>query len=295
MTAVIENYGVYPIPPETEPETDLQLSSRRARRQRTLRIWLGRVAVVVFVFGGWQWFTEVHWVDKFFFGQPTGIWDSLVRLFTVGTAFGSIWENLWVTVQEAFLGFLLGTVTGVIFGILLGSNRYLASVFSPYIKILNSVPRIVLGSIFFVAFGFGIFPKILLAAVLVFFVVFFNAYQGVREADQNLIANVRVLGASPLQVARHVTIPSAMSWIIASLHTAFGFAIIGALVAEILGASHGIGLIISQAQGSFDPDTVFACMVIVAVFTLVAEYLISLLEHIVLKWRPPSRSEVQAI
>jgi NitT/TauT family transport system permease protein len=295
MTAAVESYGAYAVAPEAEPEPELQTTSRRARRLRTMWIWIGRAAVVVVVFGGWQWFTAVGWVDKFFFGQPTGIWDSLVHLFTVGTAFGTIWENLWVTVQEAFLGFLLGTVTGVIFGILLGSNRYLASVFSPYIKILNSVPRIVLGSIFFVAFGFGIFPKILLAAVLVFFVVFFNAFQGVREVDQNLVANVRVLGASPLQVARHVTIPSAMSWIIASLHTAFGFAIIGALVAEILGATRGIGLIISHAQGSFDPDTVFACMVIVAVFTLVAEYLISLLEHTLLKWRPPSRSDVQAI
>jgi NitT/TauT family transport system permease protein len=129
----------------------------------------------------------------------------------------------------------------------------------------------------------------------VFFIVFFNAFQGVREVDQNLIANVRVLGASPTQVARHVTIPSAMTWIIASLHTAFGFAIVGALVAEVLGAQKGIGLIISEAQGTFDPNTVFACMVIIAIVTLGAEFLISLLEHSLLKWRPPSRSEAPAI
>jgi len=234
-------------------------------------------------------------VDKFFFGQPTEIWNALVHLFTDGTAFGTIWENLWITVQEALLGFLLGTLTGVVLGILLGSNRYLSEVVGPYIRIVNSIPRIVLGSIFIVAFGLGMGPKVLLAAVLVFFVVFFNAFQGVREVDQNLIANVRVLGASPLQVAAHVTIPSAMTWIIASLHTAFGFAIIGALVAEVLGAQHGIGLIISEAQGTFDPNTVFACMVIIAVVTLGAEYLISMLERSLLKWRPPSRSEAQAI
>lgn len=276
-------------------EIDLQVAARQARSRRTAWIWVGRVAVAVFVIGGWQWFTATGWVDKFFYGQPSGIWDSLVHLFTVGTAFGTIWENLWITVQEEFLGFLLGTLTGVVFGILLGSNRYLAAVFGPYIKVVNSIPRIVLGSIFIVAFGLGVFPKVLLASVLVFFVVFFNAFQGVREVDQNLVANVRVLGASPFQVARHVTIPSAMTWIIASLHTAFGFAIIGALVAEVLGAQHGIGLIISQAQGNFDPDTVFACMVIVAVVTLVAEYLITLLEKSLLKWRPPVRNDVQAI
>ena len=144
---------------------------------------------------------------------------------------------------------------------MLGQNRFLADVLSPYIKVVNAVPRIILGSIFLVAFGLGTFPKVLLAAVLVFFIVFFNAFQGVREVNPNLVANVRVLGASPLQVARHVTIPSAMTWIVASLHTAFGFAIIGALVGEVLGSQRGIGLVISQAQGQLDPNTVFAGMV----------------------------------
>jgi NitT/TauT family transport system permease protein len=283
------------VPIRTDREVELQSEARRARSRTRAWVWVGRVLVAVIVIGGWQLVTSAGIIDKFFYGQPSGIWNSLVRLFTEGTAFGSIWENLGITVQEAFEGFALGTVVGVIVGITLGSNRYLANVFGPYIKVLNSIPRIVLGSIFIVAFGLGVFPKILLAAVLVFFAVFFNAFQGVREVDQNLIANVRVLGASPLQIARHVTIPSAMTWIIASLHTAFGFAIIGALVAEVLGAQHGIGLIISQAQGSFDPDTVFACMVIMAVVTLGAEYLITLLERTLLKWRPPVRSESQAI
>jgi NitT/TauT family transport system permease protein len=270
-------------------------SGKASHRRRTTAIWVGRAALAVAVVGGWQWFTAEGWVDKFFFGQPSEIWNSLVMLFTDGTAFGTIWENLGVTMEEAVLGFLLGTFVGVVLGILLGSNKYLSAVVGPYIRIVNSIPRIVLGSIFIVAFGLGVFPKVLLAAVLVFFVVFFNAFQGVREVDQNLVANVRVLGASPVQVAIHVTIPSAMTWIIASLHTAFGFAIIGALVAEVLGAQQGIGLIISQAQGTFDPNTVFACMVIIAVLTLAAEYLISLLEHTLLKWRPPNRSEAQAI
>jgi len=291
MTAVIGGPGaaaaVQPI--------DLQVAGRRRNRRRVTAIWVGRVALAVIVIGGWQWFTTEGWVDKFFFGQPSEIWNSLVRLFTKGTAFGTIWENLWVTAKEAFGGFLLGTLTGIVLGILLGSNRYLSAVVGPYIRVVNSIPRIILGSIFIVAFGLGTFPKILLAAVLVFFIVFFNAFQGVREVDQNLIANVRVLGASPVQVATHVTIPSAMTWIIASLHTAFGFAIVGALVAEVLGAQKGIGLIISEAQGTFDPNTVFACMVIIAVVTLGAEFLISLLEHSLLKWRPPSRSEAPAI
>lgn len=284
--------------PDTETAAtpaDLQAAGKRSSRRRVTAVWIGRIALAVVVIGGWQWFTTAGWVDKFFFGQPSEIWNSLVKLFTKGTAFGSIWENLWVTAKEAIGGFLVGTLAGVVLGILLGSNRYLSAVIGPYIRIVNSIPRIILGSIFIVAFGLGTFPKILLAAVLVFFIVFFNAFQGVREVDPNLIANVRVLGASPFQVAVHVTIPSAMTWIIASLHTAFGFAIVGALVAEVLGSQKGIGLIISQAQGTFDPNTVFACMVIIAIVTLGAEFLISLLEHRLLTWRPPSRSEAPAI
>ncbi|GAB3491923.1 ABC transporter permease [Flexivirga sp.] len=276
-------------------EADIQQSARHARRRRALRVWAGRIILPVLVIGGWQVCTTTGVVDKFFYGQPSMIWQSLVDLFTKGTAFGSIWFNLWITIKEAIFGFALGTVSGIVLGLLLGQNRTLSDICSPYIKAVNSVPRIILGSIFVVAFGLGILPKVLLAAVLVFFIVFFNAFQGVREVDPNLIANVRVLGASPLQVARHVTIPSALTWIIASLHTAFGFAIIGALVGEVLGAQAGIGLIIVQAQGHFDPNTVFACMLLMAAVTLIAESLIALLEKRVLSWRPPSKTESQAI
>jgi NitT/TauT family transport system permease protein len=258
-------------------------------------LWTARIGFAIFIVGGWQLCTELNWVDPFFFGQPSKIWDALVHLFTKGTAFGSIWVDVGVTLREAVYGFLLGTAAGVILGLLLGQNRFLADVLGPYIKIVNAVPRIILGSIFLVAFGLGTFPKVLLAAVLVFFIVFFNAFQGVREVNPNLVANLKVLGASPLQVARHVTIPSALTWIIASLHTAFGFAIIGALVGEVLGSQRGVGLIISQAQGRLDPNTVFAGMAIMAVITLAAEYLITLLERRVLAWRPPSHSESAGI
>jgi NitT/TauT family transport system permease protein len=274
-----------------ETDSSIRQSAREARRRRTTVLWIARLAFAVVVIGGWQLFTDRGWVNAFFYGKPSLIWQSLVQLFTQGTEFGSIWADIAVTLKEAVYGFFTGAVAGVSVGLLLGQNRFLSDVLSPYIKIVNAIPRIILGSIFVVAFGLGTFPKVLLAAVLVFFIVFFNAFQGVREVDPNLVSNVKVLGASPLQVARHVTIPSALTWIIASLHTAFGFAIIGALVAEVLGAQRGVGLVIVQAQGRMDPNTVFAGMAIMAVITLVAEYLISLLEKRVLGWRPPSQAE----
>jgi len=151
--------------------------------------------------------------------------------------------------------------------------------------------RIVLGSLFTVALGLGIAAKVSLAAVLVFFVVFFNAFQGVREVDRNLLNNARVLGASRRAITRHVVIPSALTWIIASLHVAFGLAIIGAIVGEFLGAQRGLGLVIATAQSNFNPDGVFAAMFIIAVLALTAEGLIGLLERRLLSWRPPSQAE----
>jgi NitT/TauT family transport system permease protein len=282
-------------PASVESDSGIARQARRARWRRRIWLWVARLGVAVFIVGGWQLATTQGWVDPFFYGQPSKIWDALVHLFTKGTEFGSIWDDLAVTLKEAVYGFFLGTGVGVVLGLLLGQNRFLADVLGPYIKVVNAVPRIILGSIFLVAFGLGTFPKVLLAAVLVFFIVFFNAFQGVREVNPNLVANVTVLGASPVQVARHVTIPSALTWIIASLHTAFGFAIIGALVGEVLGSQRGMGLVISQAQGRLDPNTVFACMAIMAVVTLIAELVLTVVEKRVLSWRPPSHSDSAGI
>jgi NitT/TauT family transport system permease protein len=130
-----------------------------------------------------------------------------------------------------------------------------------------------------------------LAVVMVFFVVFGNAFQGVREADRNLIANARILGASKRQLMFSVIVPSAMSWILASLHVSFGFALVGAVVGEFLGSRQGLGLLIATAQGTFNAAGVFAAMIVLAVVALVAEFLITLLENRLVKWRPPALAE----
>jgi NitT/TauT family transport system permease protein len=266
----------------------------RARRRRLL-VNVARLAVLVVIVGGWQLFTEWKIVDPFFFGQPSGIVLKLKDWVENGTAYGSMWVQIGITMKEALLGFGYGTGTGIVLGVLLGQVPFLADVIGPYIKVLNAVPRIVLGSIFVVWLGFGTSSKVLLAAVLVFFVVFFNAFQGVREVDRNLVANVRVLGASRFQTVRDVVLPSAVVWIIASLHVAFGFAIIGAIVGEFLGAQQGLGLVISTAQNNFDPDGIFAAMLIIAMVALTAEALISQLEKRLLSWRPRTSVETAGL
>jgi NitT/TauT family transport system permease protein len=276
-----------------DPDSDVlvtdPVAQRRARRERII-VNISRVGVLVVFIAGWEVLARLKVLDPFFFGQPSKVvaqgWEWAVN----GTEAGSLWTQVGVTLEEALGGFVIGVVAGIICGIVLGRVRILANIFGPYIKIMNSIPRIVLGSIFTVWLGLGLPAKVALAVVLVFFAVFFNAFQGTREVDRNLIANARILGASSRQVTTQVVLPSALTWIIASLHVSFGFALIGAIVGEFLGAQQGLGLIIRQAQDSFNPNGVFAGMFIIAVVALVAEGLITLLERVLLSWRPPQLS-----
>ncbi|WP_245665917.1 ABC transporter permease [Actinoplanes subtropicus] len=167
---------------------------------------------------------------------------------------------------------------GVVLGILLGRARFAAEVAAPFIKAANAVPRIVLASLFIIWFGLGLTSKVATAVVLVFFAVFFNAFQGAREVDRNLVDNARILGASRTQVLTSIVVPSATSWIFASLHAAFGFALIGAVVGEYAGADKGLGLLIANAQGTFDAAGIYAGMIIITVVALLAKYLLTLLE-----------------
>ncbi|MHB8748854.1 MAG: ABC transporter permease [Aggregatilineales bacterium] len=254
------------------------------RRRNVINFW--RILVLVIILGGWELTTRLKIVDQFFYGQPSGIAGRVVTWVCKGTAQGPLWEQIGVTLEETVLGFLVGVGLGIVFGVVLGRVRVLADVFGPYINVANSIPRVVLASIFTIALGLGLTSKVATAVVLVFFVVFYNAFQGVREADRNLIANARILGASPWQVSMQVIFPSAMSWIIASLHTSLGFALVGAVVSEFLGALKGIGLMIATAQGTFDANGVFAAMFILAIVALLAEWLVTRLERRLLVWRP---------
>lgn len=257
------------------------------RRNHRIRVHITQAIVLVVIFGGWELGIGNDPQKIILYGHPSGIVNQLVTWTTQGTALGPLWVQVVTTIEEALIGFVIGTVLGIVCGIALGRIHFLAEVFGPFIKVLNSIPRIVLGSVFVLALGLGIESKILLVIVLVFFGVFFNAFQGVREVDRNLIANAAILGASRWQVTRQVVLPSAFTWIIASLHVSFGFALIGAIVGEFLGGQQGLGQLIRSAQGTFNANGVWAGMVIIGAFALIAEFAIGRLERRLLRWRPP--------
>src|SRR4029434_11013209 len=184
------------------------------------------------------------------------------------------------------LGFSIGAISGLAIGLWLALSPTASAVMDPYIKGFNSMPRVVLAPIFAVWFGLGIWSKVALGVTLVFFVVFFNVYQGVKEVSPVVLANARMLGASSRDLLRTVYWPSATSWVFSSLHTAVGMAFVGAVVGEYLGSAQGVGYLILQAEGTFDINTVMAGILVLTALALLLDAAVGVLERRLLKWQP---------
>lgn len=221
-------------------------------------------------------------LPPFFFSTPGDVAARIVKWF----AEGSIWRHLGITLLEAMLAFVIGSVGGVLIGFWFARKPLVAAVFDPYVKMANALPRVVLAPIFALWLGLGIWSKVALGVTLVFFIVFFNVYQGVKEVSLTVLSNARMLGMNERQLMRHVYWPSALSWMFSSLHTSVGFAVVGAVVGEYLGSAAGLGYIIQQAEGVFDVAGVFAGMVVLAAFVIAIDLVVTAIENRLLVWRP---------
>ena len=221
-------------------------------------------------------------LPPFFFSTPVDVLSQIVDWFATGV----IWKHLWITLEESILAFVLGSFGGVVIGFWFARQPRTAAVFDPYVKMVNALPRVVLAPIFTLWLGLGIWSKVALGITLVFFIVFFNVYQGVKEVSPTVLANARMLGMSERQLMRHVYWPSALSWMFSSLHTSVGFAVVGAVVGEYLGSAAGLGYLIQQAEGVFDVAGVFAGMFVLAAFVIVIDTVVTLVERRLLVWRP---------
>ena len=256
-----------------------------------VRLWQALVLVVVFTV--WYVLTKPGLVPPFlfendsqaafFFGEPLSILGRIWRWFVVDA---DIYRHLWVTLIETVLAFGLGAMFGLAFGLWLALSPMAAAILDPYITALNSMPRIILAPIFAVWFGLGIASKVALGVTLVFFIVFFNVYQGVKEVSPVVLANARMLGANQRQLLRHVYLPSATSWVFSSLHTSVGLAFVGAVVGEYLGSAQGVGYLILQAEGTFDINTVMAGILVLTAFALGLDMIVGRIERRLMKWRP---------
>ena len=260
-------------------------------RPGNLRVW--QVGLLVAVFAFWHLMTTPGLVPPFmfdndrqaafFFGEPLKVAG---RIWVWFVAEADIYRHLGITLLETLLAFGIGSVLGLGAGLWLALQPMASAILEPYVKALNSMPRIILAPIFAVWFGLGIGSKVALGVTLVFFIVFFNVYQGVKEVSPVVLANARMLGARPRQLLRHVYLPSATSWVFSSLHTSVGLAFVGAVVGEYLGSSQGVGYLILQAEGTFDINTVMAGIVVLTAFALVLDALVGRIERRLMKWQP---------
>jgi NitT/TauT family transport system permease protein len=221
-------------------------------------------------------------LPPFFFSNPMDVASQIVDWFVRGV----IWKHLLITLLESTLAFTIGSVAGVLVGFWFARQPRVAAIFDPYVKMANALPRVVLAPIFTLWLGLGIWSKVALGVTLVFFIVFFNVYQGVKEVSPTVLANGRMLGMSERQLTRHVYWPSALSWMFSSLHTAVGFAVVGAVVGEYLGSAAGLGYLIQQAEGIFDVAAVFAGMFVLSAFVILIDLLVTVVERRLLVWRP---------
>ncbi|MBT9489015.1 MAG: ABC transporter permease [Rubrivivax sp.] len=219
----------------------------------------------------------------FFFGEPLKVAGRIWGWFVVDA---DIYRHLGVTLVETILAFGIGAALGLAGGLWLALAPLASAILDPYIKAMNSMPRIILAPIFSVWFGLGIASKVALGVTLVFFIVFFNVYQGVKEVSPVVLANARMLGANGKQLLRHVYLPSATSWVFSSLHTSVGLAFVGAVVGEYLGSSQGVGYLILQAEGSFDINTVMAGILVLTAFALALDAAVGRIEKRLMKWQP---------
>ncbi len=262
---------------------------RKAGTESRARLTLYHLLLLGAVFAFWYAMTTPGLVSEeaakktaFFFGKPLDV----LKVIWVWFTGGKIYPHLWTTLVETLLAFALGSLLGLIVGLWLALSPMASGLADPYIKAANAMPRVILAPIFALWFGLGITSKVALGVTLVFFIVFFNVFQGIKEVSPTVLANARMLGASRQQLLKSIYLPSATSWVFSSLHTAIGMAFVGAVVGEYLGSASGVGYLIVQAEGVFDINTVFAGILVLTAFALVLDLVVTQVEERLLVWRP---------
>jgi len=259
------------------------------RRPVLTRLAAYHVVLLVVIIAFWYAMTTPGLVSEafakntaFLFGRPEQVAKVIWDWFTSG----KIYPHLGVTLIETLLAFAIGSVLGLLVGLWLALSPTASALSEPYITAFNAMPRVILAPIFAVWFGLGILSKVALGVTLVFFIVFFNVYQGVKEVSPVVLANARMLGASRNQLLRYIYLPSATSWVFSSLHTSVGMAFVGAVVGEYLGSARGVGYLILQAEGVFDINTVLAGILVLTMFALLLDFAVTKIEGRLLVWRP---------
>jgi NitT/TauT family transport system permease protein len=251
------------------------------RRLRAWARWIIQAAVLVALLVSWEKLIDAKIGDRFFFSQPSAIGRLLWDWFTSG----SIYTHIGITLLETLLGFFGGTLLGLAIGFALARSETLGDIFEPFLAVLNGIPRIVLAPLTILWLGLGLGSKVALSVLVVFLIVFYAVYTGIREVDRTLVDSARVLGARGGQLTWHVLLPSALAWIFTSLRVSVGFALAGAVVAEYLGSNVGVGFLIANAQSFFQSTGVYAGLVVLMAMVWVMNVALGAVEQRFSGWK----------
>ena len=260
-----------------------------SHRTRTLRSFLtGRVFVLllqILICVGFLLIWEYGGlVDELYVSRPSAIFRAIQRWQSEG----SLVPNLIVTAQTTAFGFVLGGALGLVVGFALGVNDFLGKVFRPFVTALNSVPRLALVPLFIIWFGLGMSSKVALVTTVVFFLIFYNTYAGVRDVDRQIVDVVRLMKARRRHIYLKVILPSAMTWIIAGMRVSVPYALVAAVTAEMLASNRGMGYLLQRSAGQFYMPGVFAAIIVMVVLAMVLMAFVSVVERRLMAWKPPS-------
>jgi NitT/TauT family transport system permease protein len=244
------------------------------------QMFVWQAGLFILVMACWQ-FASGRLVDNFFISNPV---DVAIRLWT-WTISGFIFPHLWVTFYETIAGYVLGSLIGALLGIWLGVSHFMSRLLNPFLFAFYALPKIALAPLLVLWFGLGLESKIALATVIVFFLVFYNTFTGVREVDQDMIHTVRLMKANRHQVLTHVVIPSAMSWIFAGLKISIPYALIGAIVGELIAASQGLGFLVARMGADFDTTGVFAVLVVIGLLAIALNQVVEIVQGRQERWK----------
>jgi NitT/TauT family transport system permease protein len=265
--------------PEEERWSD-DRAGRFARQISFAKVMVGRILILAGVLGSWQ-FISGRFVDEFWISKPSSIWAVLWDWISTG----DIWVHLQATVTAMLLGLLIGASTGIVVGFVLGRVEWLAKLIDPFITAVYALPKVALAPLFILWFGVDLLSKIVLTAVVVFFLVFYNTYAGVRSVDADLVDVVRVMGGSRSDILLKVVLPSAAKWIYTGLRLAVPYSLMGAVIGEIVASNKGIGFLLSRAAGTFDTAATFAALFVLMAIATLLNIVVDSSEKITGRWQ----------
>lgn len=269
------------------PTPDGVVQEAQNRRRRASRqVMLGRLLLVAVWLASWE-LASGRLVAEFWISRPSEIAKELWSWISSGLIVG----HLLSTVQAMALGFAIGSVTAISTGFVLGRSPRLSRIMDPFITAVYSLPKIALAPLFILWFGIGMASKVALSALIVYFLVFYNTFNGVRSVDQDLLDTVALMGASRRQLLVRVILPSSAIWIFAGLQIAVPYALIGAVVGEIIASNQGLGFLLRRSTGTFNTSGTFAALAVLMVVALAVNMAVTRLGARTSRWRGAGASE----